>query len=215
MINCGSVSLCCLPVQLWEAQKIKQVSDPPHHKSAQVNSTSKHSGLQASDSMRMMLSAHRPSFILTQERRSSCHFECQVRPQMKIFAKVVEVSPSFVGLFCFCFFFFTLRNHVSACAGYVPFGTPIVSLTWKSYILIMHFIEVKPAVQTSIYIVMCGERWNETLDLFCLKISSYSLVSFRSLAFFSQIRQWCLPLYGRYSNPIVKPLHLLYIFNIW
>lgn len=31
------------------------------------------------------LCAHRLSFTLTQERRSSCHFECQVWAQMKIF----------------------------------------------------------------------------------------------------------------------------------
>ena len=35
---------------------------------------------------------------------------------------------------------------------------------------------------------------------FAPKISSYSLVSSRSLAFFSQIRLWCLPLYGRYCT---------------
>ena len=35
---------------------------------------------------------------------------------------------------------------------------------------------------------------------FAPEISSYSLVSSRSLAFFSQIRLWCLPLYGRYCK---------------
>lgn len=143
-------------------------------------------------------------------RREDLHAISNVRCDLKwrSLQKFVEVSPSFVSVL-------TLKNHVSAYAGYVPFGTPIVSLMWKSYILIMHFIEVKAAVQTSIYIVMFGDRWNETLDLFCFKISSYSLVSFRSLAFFSQTRQWCLPLYGRYSKAIVKPLHWLFIFNVW
>lgn len=96
--------------------------------------------------------------------------------------------------------FFTLKIISSLRAGYVPFGTPIVSLIWKPHILIVHFIELDLAVQISIYIVIFGDGWNETLGLFCPKISSYSLVSFRSLAFFSQIRQWCLPLYGRYSK---------------
>lgn len=137
------------------------------HESAQVSRTSMHSSLfwcswQHEDDV--MLSARRPSFILTQERRSSCHFECQVRPQMKIFVpKLFEVSPSFCQRVSYT------DSHFSACAGYVPFGTPIVSPHMKShtFLFVMHFIEVNLAVQTPIYMVVVGDRWNETRDLFC------------------------------------------------
>lgn len=50
-------------------------------------------------------------------------------------------------------------------------------------------------------------KWD--FDLFWAKISSYSLVSFRSLVSFSQIRQWCLPLYGRYSTATHRESHCI------
>lgn len=46
---------------------------------------------------------------------------------------------------------------------------------------------------------------------FAPEISSYSLVSSRSLAFFSQTRLWCLPLYGRYCKQSTYcPNHCIY-----
>lgn len=112
--------------------------------------------------------------------------------------------------FCFCFFLVlylippinrsvlsAFNHHLLARAGYVPFGTPIVSFIWRSRIVLTtHFTGLYVDVQTSI-IIWGRMKWD--FDLFWAKISSYSLVSFRSSASSSQIRQWCLPLYGRYS----------------
>ena len=44
--------------------------------------------------------------------------------------RVVEVSPSFCQR---VFFFSHTDSHFFACAGYVPFGTPIVSPHMKSH----------------------------------------------------------------------------------
>lgn len=123
-INCSSsLWLLCVPAALGSPEDQAGKCSISHIVS--VNCTSIHSSLccwQHEDDA--MLSARRPSFILTQERRSSCHFECQVRPQMKIFAELVD------------FHFVLLHwNSFLRCAGYVPFGTPIVSPIWKSYIL--------------------------------------------------------------------------------
>lgn len=58
--------------------------------------------------------------------------------------------------------------------------------------------------------------WLETDEMrletyFAPEISSYSLVSSRSLAFFSQTRLWCLPLYGRYCKQSTYcPNHCIY-----
>lgn len=175
MINCS----LCLPVQLWEAQKIKQVSGSPVICQPRLTAPP---CIQASG----LLAAW-----------GWCHALCTqaiIHPDTgeKIFMPFRmsgTISGEDLCQSCSCFSVLSsFFNHFFARAGYVPFGTPIVSPIWKSYILIMHFM------------VMFGNRWNETWDLFCAKISSYSLVSSRSLAFFSQIRLWCLPLYGRYCN---------------
>lgn len=114
-------------MQLWEAQKIKQVSDPPVISQLRLTA---HPNIQASwqDEDDVMLSAHRPSFILTQERRSSCHFECQVRPQMKIFAKVVDASPSFVSVF------YTENHFFASCRLCTIWNTDC-----KSHMKTIHF----------------------------------------------------------------------------
>lgn len=97
--------------------------------------------------------------------------------------------------------FAAFNHHLLARAGYVPFGTPIVSFIWRSCVfLTTHFTGLSVDVQTSVILgVTRGERMKWDFDLFWAKISRYSLVSFRSSASSSQIRQWCLPLYGRYS----------------
>lgn len=182
-------------MQLWEAQKIKQVSDWPAISGPRFTALPyiQTSGLLAAWGW--------------------CHALCTqaiIHPDTgeKIFMPFrMSGTPSDEDLCWSC-----SRCSISSsflrwkscfhCAGYVPFGTPIVSATWKitSHILAVHFIELNLAVQTSIHMVLFGDRWNETSDLFCPEISSYSLVSSRSLAFFSQIRLWCLPLYGRYCK---------------
>lgn len=76
-------------------------------------------------------------------------------------------------------------------------------------LLITHFHETWAGrADVRVHARIWGRRkWD--FDLFWAKISSYSLVSFRSLVSFSQIRQWCLPLYGRYSTATHRESHCI------
>lgn len=161
MINCRSL-LTCAAVGSPEDQAGKWLT---RHKSAQVNCTSIHSSLWAPGSMRMMPCSLHAGHHSSWHRREDLHAISNVRYDLR-WRSLLKLLKFLHFVFCFLFLHWKSFLH---CAGYVPFGTPIVSPIWKSYILIMRFIELNLAVQRSIYMLVFGDRWNETLDLFCPK----------------------------------------------
>lgn len=130
-----------LPVQLWKAQKIKQVSGWPRHFCRGSNYTC---SLWPPDIMGMMSRSVHTGHHSPRHRREDLHAISNVRYELRwrslrlkipLFSQFDFLSPPISRSVLSAF-----NHHLLARAGYVPFGTPIVSFIWRSCIVLAtHF----------------------------------------------------------------------------
>lgn len=181
------------------------------HASSRVDCTSIHSSLCAPGSMRMTPCSLHAGYHSSRHWREDLHAISNVRYDLTWRSLLILFKSAHVVIIFCLFVFFLLKIMFS-----LRRLCPIWNANRKSHMKTTCSVDVCLAVQKSINTVTFGDRWNETLDLFCPKISSYSLVSSTVGHWPSSPKSDCGVYHymaGTVNNiHIVKPLHLLYMW---
>lgn len=133
----------CLPVQLWKAQKIKQVSGWPWYFCRGSNYTC---SLWPPDIVGMMSRSVHTGNHSPRHRREDLHAIPNVRYELRWWSLQMKIPLFFQLDFLFPAppisrsLLSAFNHHLLARAGYVLFGTPIVSFIWSScFVFATHF----------------------------------------------------------------------------